>query len=234
MLDTWRPGSTLVLHFFFFSRALVRHLNSQSERSAGPTDRWALTPIQHVESAEKKPMRTNFSQWCGTHWKNLVGRRTKTTVGLCSGLNSLPGRSQVVVSLFILPAGFNQFLSVCSIYLPTSNTDPQPWREIRSKRCITGLQSYISLYFLPLFLFYFFCTFWQAIKTSVSPASSLQVWYANYLCGAVWRLQLHNEGSGMWLNTAGWGSGEVVFSQQLSLKSQSASSKLLVSMHGCA
>lgn len=123
--------------------------------------------------------------------------------------NSPPGRSHPRVCLFILPAGFNQFLSMCSIYLPPSNTDPQPWREIRWKRCITGLQSWILLYFLPLF-------FWQAIKTSVSPASSLRVWEGNYF-GGIWRLHLHNEGSGMWLNTAGWGSGEVVISQQLSL-----------------
>lgn len=65
------------------------------------------------------------------------------------------GRSHPRVSLFILPAGFNQFLSMCSIYLPPSNTDPQPWREIRWKLCITGLQSWISLYFLPLFFAHF-------------------------------------------------------------------------------
>ncbi len=50
------------------------------------TDWRAPTPIQHVESAEKKSMRTNFSRWRGTHWENLVGRQTKTarrpTVGL--------------------------------------------------------------------------------------------------------------------------------------------------------
>ncbi len=39
---------------FFFSRALVRQLNSQSGWSDGPTDRRAPTLIQHVESAEKK------------------------------------------------------------------------------------------------------------------------------------------------------------------------------------
>ncbi len=74
-LDTRRPNSTSVLRL---SRALVRQLNCQSEWSDGPPDRWAQMPIQHVKSAEKNPTSTNFSQWCGTHRENLVGRRTKT------------------------------------------------------------------------------------------------------------------------------------------------------------
>ncbi len=45
-----RPSSTYVLRL---SRTLVRQLNSQSEWSDGRTNRWAPTPIQHVESAEK-------------------------------------------------------------------------------------------------------------------------------------------------------------------------------------
>ncbi len=87
-LDTRRPSSMSVQRL---SHALVRQLNSQSEWSDGPTDRWAPTPIQHVESAEKKQTRTNFSRRRGTHWENLVGWRTKTarwpTVSLvCTGL----------------------------------------------------------------------------------------------------------------------------------------------------
>ncbi len=90
-LDTQWPSSTSVLRL---SRALVRQLNSQSEWSDSPTDRQAPTPIQHVESSEKKLTRTNFSRRRGTHWENLVSRRTKTarwpTVGLvCTGLNTL-------------------------------------------------------------------------------------------------------------------------------------------------
>ncbi len=86
-LDTQLTSSTSVLHlrkkkcllcFVLFSHALVRQLNSQSEWSDGPTDRWAPTPIHHVESAVKKQTRTNFSQRCGTYWENLVGRWTKT------------------------------------------------------------------------------------------------------------------------------------------------------------
>ncbi len=79
-LDTRRPSSTSVLHL---SHALVRQLNSQSECSHGPTDRQALTPIQHVESAEKKSQLQPMAQ---NTLRNLVGRRTKTarrpTIGL--------------------------------------------------------------------------------------------------------------------------------------------------------
>ncbi len=57
--DTRQPSSTSVLRF---SHALVHQLNSQSEWSDGPTDRRAPTPIQHVELAEKKTTRTNFSR----------------------------------------------------------------------------------------------------------------------------------------------------------------------------
>lgn len=89
---------------FFSSRALVYWLNSQSEWSDGPTDWQATTPIQHVESVITKPMRTNFSRRCGTHWEDLVGRRTKTarrpTVGLvCSRLKTkLIIRNQLLIS----------------------------------------------------------------------------------------------------------------------------------------
>ncbi len=86
--DTRLPSSTSVLRL---SRALVRQLNSQSEWSdARLTDELRC---RHVESAEKKQTRTNFSPWRGTHWENLVGQRTKTarwlTIGLvCTGLKA--------------------------------------------------------------------------------------------------------------------------------------------------
>lgn len=79
-----------------------------------------------------------------------------------------------------------------------------------------------------LFSATFFAHFDKRLKP-VLPASSLP-FERVIILGGIWRLNLHNEGSGMWLHTAGWGRAAFLIVLECQLKASGSYAWLCIGL----